>query len=114
MWASGRFQQQQQQFSAASCLTPGTRPPLLLPRPHKQLVDDMRKRPYDLLDYSRTQLERDLLEFSVQINDLAAALQVGLGGWVGGQIRRVGAWVRAAAGPDGPGICAGPYARRPP
>lgn len=41
----------------------------------------MRKRPYDLLDYGRTQLDRDLLEFNVQIHDLEAALQVGgLGG----------------------------------
>jgi len=42
-----------------------------------QVVEDIKKRPYDLLDYGRTQFDRDLLEFNVQINDLEAALQVG-------------------------------------
>ncbi|PSC73956.1 flagellar outer dynein arm heavy chain gamma [Micractinium conductrix] len=40
-----------------------------------EVVEDIKKRPYDLLDFSRTQFDRDLLEFSVQINDLEAALQ---------------------------------------
>lgn len=43
----------------------------------EQVVEDIKKRPYDLLDYGRTQFDRDLLEFNVQINDLEAALQVG-------------------------------------
>lgn len=42
-----------------------------------QVVEDIKKRPYDPLDYGRTQFDRDLLEFNVQINDLEAALQVG-------------------------------------
>jgi hypothetical protein len=40
-------------------------------------VEDIKRRPYDLLDFCRTQYDRDLLEFNVQINDLEAALQVG-------------------------------------
>ena len=54
-------------------------------------MEDMKKRPYDLLDYGRTQFDRDLLEFSVHINDLEAALQVGAGGGEGAA--RAGAWV---------------------
>ena len=49
--------------------------------PHRpaflQIVEDIKRRPYDLLDFCRTQYDRDLLEFNVQINDLEAALQVG-------------------------------------
>lgn len=45
------------------------------------MVDDIKRRPYDLLDASRTQFDRDLLEFGVQINDLEAALQVWSGVW---------------------------------
>ncbi|KAL4452763.1 hypothetical protein ABPG75_008425, partial [Micractinium tetrahymenae] len=40
-----------------------------------EVVEDIKKRPYDPLDYGRTQFDRDLLEFNVQINDLEAALQ---------------------------------------
>ena len=50
----------------------------------------MKKRP-DLLDYGRTQYERDLLEFSVHINDLEVALQAGAGrGSEGRRARLVG------------------------
>ncbi|KAI3432720.1 hypothetical protein D9Q98_004263 [Chlorella vulgaris] len=40
-----------------------------------ELVDDFKRRQYDLLDSSRTQYDRDLLEFEVQVHDLEAALQ---------------------------------------
>lgn len=39
-------------------------------------MDDFKRRQYDLLDSSRTQYDRDLLEFEVQVHDLEAALQV--------------------------------------
>eukprot|EP00887_Chlorella_sp_A99_P001633 scaffold8.g1633.t1 len=41
----------------------------------QQLLEDIKKRPYDLLDYDRNQFDRDLLEFNVHINDLEVALQ---------------------------------------
>ena len=59
---------------------PARQRPVTAPLPRlrsRQVVEDIKKRPYDLLDFSRTQFDRDLLEFSVQINDLEAALQVG-------------------------------------
>ncbi len=37
----------------------------------------MKRKPYDLLDFSRTQYERDMLEFEVNIHDLEMGLQVG-------------------------------------
>ena len=40
-----------------------------------QLLDDIKRRPYDLLDFAKNQFDRDLLEFSVNINDLEVALQ---------------------------------------
>jgi dynein heavy chain len=40
-------------------------------------VDDVKRKPYDLLDFSRTQYERDMLEFEVNIHDLEMGLQVG-------------------------------------
>jgi hypothetical protein len=43
------------------------------------VVEGIQRKPYDLLDHSRTQFDRDLLEFCVQMNDLEAALQVGGG-----------------------------------
>lgn len=47
----------------------------------------MRKRPYDLLDYGRTQFDRDLLEFNVHIHDLEAGLQAGHGDGCGAGVR---------------------------
>lgn len=41
-------------------------------------MEDIKKRPYDPLDYGRTQFDRDLLEFNIKINDLEVALQVGV------------------------------------
>lgn len=41
------------------------------------IVDDVKRKPYDLLDFSRTQYERDMLEFEVNIHDLEMGLQVG-------------------------------------
>ena len=61
-------------------------------------MDDIKKRPYDLLDFSRTQYDRDLLEFSVHINDLEAALQVGAGRCVMGVLCGEEGQVRASSG----------------
>ena len=41
-----------------------------------EVVEDLKRRPYDLLDYSRTQFDRDLLEWDVHINDLELGMQV--------------------------------------
>lgn len=40
------------------------------------IVDDVKRKPYDLLDYCKTQFDRDFLEFNVNIHDLEMALQV--------------------------------------
>ncbi len=42
------------------------------------IVEDIKRKPYDLLDYARNQFERDFLEFKVNIHDLELALQVGI------------------------------------
>lgn len=39
------------------------------------IVDDVKRKPYDLLDFSRTQFDRDYLEFNVNIHDLEISLQ---------------------------------------
>lgn len=39
------------------------------------IVDDIKRKPYDLLDFYRTQFDRDFLEFNVNIHDLELALQ---------------------------------------
>lgn len=39
------------------------------------VVDDVKRKPYDLLDFSRTQFDRDYLEFNVNIHDLEISLQ---------------------------------------
>lgn len=40
------------------------------------IVDDVKRKPYDLLDFTQTQFDRDILEFNVNINDLEMSLQV--------------------------------------
>lgn len=40
------------------------------------IVDDVKRKPYDLLDYARNQFDRDYLEFNVNIHDLEINLQV--------------------------------------
>ena len=40
-----------------------------------EIADDFRKLPYDLLEYTRNQFDRDLLEFNVNINELETTLQ---------------------------------------
>lgn len=42
------------------------------------IIDDVKRKPYDLLDFSRNQFDRDFLEFNVNINDLELHLQVGI------------------------------------
>ena len=42
-------------------------------------MEDIKGRPYDLLDFTVTQFDRDILEFNVHINELELALKVGLG-----------------------------------
>lgn len=62
------------------------------------IIDDVKRKPYDLLDFSRNQFDRDFLEFNVNINDLELHLQVGgaarRGLWAAG---RVGCWPSACA-----------------
>lgn len=41
------------------------------------IIDDVKRKPYDLLDYTRNQFDRDYLEFNVNIHDLEISLQVG-------------------------------------
>uniref|UniRef100_A0A383W453 AAA+ ATPase domain-containing protein n=1 Tax=Tetradesmus obliquus TaxID=3088 RepID=A0A383W453_TETOB len=38
------------------------------------IIDDVKRKPYDLLDYSRNQFDRDYLEFNVNIHDLEISL----------------------------------------
>lgn len=42
------------------------------------VVDDIRRKPYDLLDFSNTQFDRDYMEFNVNIHELEMAIQVEL------------------------------------
>lgn len=39
------------------------------------IVDDVKRKPYDLMDFSKNQFDRDFLEFNVNIHDLEVALQ---------------------------------------
>ena len=39
------------------------------------IVEDFKKKPYDLLDYTKNQFDRDYLEFNVSIHELETALQ---------------------------------------
>jgi len=39
------------------------------------IVDDFRRKPYDLMDYTKNQFDRDYLEFNVNIHDLETTLQ---------------------------------------
>jgi dynein heavy chain len=40
-----------------------------------KITDDFKRKPYDLLDYTKNQFDRDFLEFNVNIHDLEMALQ---------------------------------------
>ena len=40
------------------------------------IMEDIKGRPYDLLDFTVTQFDRDILEFNVHINELELALKV--------------------------------------
>ena len=40
-----------------------------------QIVEEFRKKPYDLLDYTKNQFDRDYLEFNVSIHELETSLQ---------------------------------------
>lgn len=57
------------------------------------IVDDIRRKPYDLLDYTKNTFDRDYLEFNVNIHDLDSQMQVS--GWMNWQV----ASMRAHAGP---------------
>lgn len=39
------------------------------------VVDDIRRKPYDLLDFANTQFDRDYMEFNVNIHELEMAIQ---------------------------------------
>lgn len=41
-----------------------------------KILEEVRRKPYDLLDTSQTIFERDYLEFNVHISDLETAVQV--------------------------------------
>lgn len=53
------------------------------------IIDDVKRKPYDLLDFARNQFDRDFLEFNVNIHDLEIQLQV-WAGWKRMSIARVG------------------------
>lgn len=57
------------------------------------IIDDVKRKPYDLLDYSKNAFDRDFLEFNVNINDLELQLQVC---WPGEE------WGENAGRPDAP------------
>lgn len=40
-----------------------------------KIVEDFRRKPYDLMDYTKNQFDRDYLEFNVNIHDLETTLQ---------------------------------------
>lgn len=42
-----------------------------------EMVEDIRSKPYDLLDVDKTYFDRDFLDFNVHINNLEDRLQVG-------------------------------------
>ena len=44
----------------------------------QRAVEEIRDKPYDLLDMEQTQFDRDILEFNVNVNDLENSLQVSL------------------------------------
>ena len=44
------------------------------------IIEDIRRKPYDLLDASKTTFDRDFLEFNVHIHDLELAIHVRLNG----------------------------------
>jgi hypothetical protein len=48
-----------------------------------QIVDDIKRKPYDLLDYAHNTFDRDYLEFNVNIHDLDSQMQA-CWGWCGG------------------------------
>ncbi|KAL3914211.1 MAG: hypothetical protein SGPRY_007703, partial [Prymnesium sp.] len=41
----------------------------------RAIVDDFRRKPYELLDYQKGQFDRDYLEFNANIHELEASLQ---------------------------------------
>ena len=41
------------------------------------IVEEVRRKPYDLLDAGQNHFDRDFLEFNVHINELELAVQVG-------------------------------------
>lgn len=42
----------------------------------QQVVQEIKDKPYDLLDLANTHFDRDFLEFNVHVNDLENSLQV--------------------------------------
>lgn len=45
-------------------------------RQFETVVEEIKNKPYDVLNYEKTQFDRDFLEFNVRVNDLELALQV--------------------------------------
>ena len=78
------------QISPASSATPPGLEAVL--RSFYVIVDDIKRRPYDLLDYAKNTFDRDYLEFNVNIHDLDSQMQVrgvqggelGVARWGGG------------------------------
>jgi hypothetical protein len=49
-----------------------------LMRTFGNILEEVCRRPYDLLDASKTVFERDFLEFNVHISDLESSIQVNI------------------------------------
>lgn len=52
----------------------------------RPVVDDVKCRPYDLLDFARSTFDRDFLEFNVNVHELDSQMQVGVFVVVGGAV----------------------------
>ena len=53
------------------------------------IMEDIKGRPYDLLDFTVTQFDRDILEFNVHINELELALKVSSSSAIRAQCRHI-------------------------
>ena len=41
----------------------------------RQIVEEFKRKPYELLDYQKGQFDRDFLEFNANIHELESSLQ---------------------------------------
>lgn len=47
-------------------------------RRFQKVVEEIKNKPYNLLEFEKTQFDRDFLEFNVHINDLEISLQASI------------------------------------